>query len=304
MRLRLVDVDGNEASRTAAAEFGRDAQVIDARDLGPRLRLWASRRAMAAFAERLAAAGEPAGSGPVLTLLGSGDYHHLTAALLAGIAEPFTLLHFDNHPDWVRWAPRHHCGGWINRALDLDTVVRAVTIGPCSGDLSWPEFKGGNVAALADGRLELFPWRHAPTAVLRRIGKGASFRQVGRRVVWRNAAEDWPVFLEELHARIPTNAIWISIDKDVLRPTDAGTNWDQGEMPLGALLDGLQRLARGKRVLGADLCGNYSPRRFGASLAKRIEAAAERAVTPKDAALRRNVDVDRAIIGTLKEALG
>jgi len=74
-------------------------------------------------------------------------------------------------------------------------------------------------------------------------------------------------------------------------------------MPLGALLDGIQRLARGKRVLGADVCGNYSPRRFGLNLAKRVEAYLEHAEAPSEAAERRNVEVDRALIGIFKEAL-
>ena len=304
MRVRLVDLDGVGSPGAVAAELGLDAQVVDARDLGPRLRLWAAPSAMIEFAGRLAVAGQPKGSGPVLTLFGSGDYHHLTTALLRKVDEPFTLIHFDNHPDWVRLAPRFHCGAWVNRALELKTLVRVATIGPCSDDLDWPELKGGNVAALASGRIELYPWRRAPTTVLRQLGNNPSFQRKGRQVIWRNVADDWPIFLEELHTRIPTAAIWITIDKDVLRPSDAGTNWDQGQMPLGALLDGIQRLARGKRVLGADVCGNYSRRRFGLNVAKWIEAFLEHAVPPAEPAARRNLGVDRALIGTLKEALG
>jgi hypothetical protein len=303
MRLRVVDLDGVDSPRAVAAEFDLDAQVVDVRDLGARLRLWAAPSAMIEFGGRLAVAGQPKGRGPILTMFGSGDYHHLTTTLLAKVDEPFTLIHFDNHPDWVRFAPRFHCGAWVNRALELKSLVRVVTIGPCSDDLSWPELKGGNVAALASGRIELYPWRRPPTTVLRRLPDSPSARRKGREVAWRNVADDWPVFLEELHTRIPTAAIWITIDKDVLRPSDAGTNWDQGQMPLGALLDGIQRLARGKRVLGADVCGNYSPRRFGLNLAKRIEAHLEHAQPPSDAAARRNAEVDRALIGTLKEAL-
>jgi hypothetical protein len=301
MRLRLVDLDGGDSSRTVAAELGFDAQVIDARDMASRLRLWATPSAMIEFAGRLAFAGPPKGSGPVLTLVGSGDYHHLTTLLLAKVDEPFTLLHFDNHPDWVRLAPRFHCGAWINRALELKTLVRVVTIGPCSDDLAWPELKGGNVAALASGRIELYPWRREPTTVLRPLAN-PSVRRNGRQVIWHSVADDWPVFLEQLHTRIPTAAIWITIDKDVLRPSDAGTNWDQGQMPLTALLDGIHRLTRGNRVLGADICGNYSPRRFGINLAKRLEAFLERATPPAEGGERRNAEVDRALIGTFMEA--
>jgi len=303
MRLRLVDLDGNESMAAAAAELGSDVHRLDCRDLGPRLRLWATRSAFRDFAERLAAAGEPPGNGPVLTLLGSGDYHHLTAVLLARVHEPFTLVHFDNHPDWVRFAPHHHCGAWVNRALELPSIARIITIGPCSSDLARPELKGGNVAALASGRLELYPWRRADTTVLRRLGSSPCVRQQGRRLAWRNVGADWSGFLEELHARLPTKAIWFTIDKDVLRPADAATNWDQGEMPLEALLDGIRRLARGRRVIGADVCGDYSPADFDGNLLKRIESWQDHPPAPDAAARARNVAVNRAIIGALRESM-
>lgn len=303
MRIRLVDLDGNEAIAAAAAELGDGAQRLDCRDLGPRLRLWATRSAVAEFAERLEAAGPPPGGGPVVTLLGSGDYHHLTAVLLARVHEPFTLIHFDNHPDWVRLAPRHHCGSWVNRALEIESVVRVVTIGPCSGDLARPELKGGNLAALGSGRLELFPWRRQATTVLRRMPPSPCFRQDGRRLAWRNVGDDWIGFLGELRQRLPTEAIWLTIDKDVLQPADAGTNWDQGEMPLDALLEGIRRLARGKRVLGADVCGDYMPPDFGRNILKRIESWQDHAPAPAAAICARNAAANRAIMDALKESI-
>lgn len=303
MRVRLVDLDGNEAAAAAAEDFGGCAQRIDCRDLGPQLRLWTTRKLMTAFAGRLASAGEPPGHGPVLTLLGSGDYHHLTPALLARIDEPFTLLHFDNHPDWVRLAPRHHCGSWVNRAIVLPAVARVVTVGPCSGDLAWPEIKGGNLAALRSGRLELYPWRRAPTIVVRRLPRSPCLRQHGRTLAWRNVGGEWSAFLDELNARLPTEAVWLTIDKDVLRPADAGTNWDQGEMPLDSLIEGIRRLSRGKRVLGADLCGDYSPPEFGGNIVKRLESWQDHAPEPDDAARARNVVANRAIIGALRDVM-
>jgi hypothetical protein len=304
MRLRLVDLDGNETLAAVAAKLGAGAQRLDCRDMGARLRLWTSRSAVRQFAARMDRAPSPEGSGPVVTLLGSGDYHHLVTALLAKVNEPFTLLHFDNHPDWVRLAPRYHCGSWVNRALELPAIARIVTIGPCSDDLDWPEFKGGNLAALESGRLELYPWRHAPSSVLRKRRSTHCFHQEGRHLVWRNAGdESWPTFLDELRSRIPTEAVWFTVDKDVLRPADAATNWDQGQMPLAALLEGLRRLGQGKRVLGADLCGDYSKPVFGWNVIKRIEAWQDHPPAPETAARTRNVDVDLALIGALGEVM-
>lgn len=304
MRLRLVDLDGDESLANTAAAFGAGAQRIDCRDLARRLRLWATRSAMAAFTARLTRAGEPTGTGPVLTLLGSGDYHHLNAVLLAQVHEPFTVIHFDNHPDWVRLAPRHHCGSWVNRALALPNVTRIVTIGPCSDDLVWPEFKGGNLAALESGRLELYPWRHEPSMVLRHFRSNPCFQQQGHRLFWRAVGnEAWHEFIDELRSRIPTDAIWFSIDKDVLRPADAATNWDQGEMPLEALLNGIRTLSEGKRVLGADLCGDYSAPSFGWNVLKHIESWQDHPAAPDSAACERNASVTRVIAETLREAL-
>ncbi|POR51721.1 hypothetical protein CYD53_1061, partial [Bosea psychrotolerans] len=57
---------------------------------------------------------------------------------------------------------------------------------------------------------------------------------------------------------LPTKAIWITIDKDVLGRSDAVTNWDQGDMPLARLLLAVERLAAQCDVLGIDICGDYS----------------------------------------------
>ncbi len=54
---------------------------------------------------------------------------------------------------------------------------------------------------------------------------------------------------------IPTKHVYISIDKDVLRPQDAQTNWDQGTMSLQMLLIYIDYLFRYKHVLGVDVCG-------------------------------------------------
>lgn len=285
MRLRLLDLDGSLTGQPPLAS----AQRLDMRDLGPGLRLWAWPRVMAAFAARVAMAAAPEGEGTLVTFLGSGDYHNLTPALIAGVAEPFTLVHFDNHPDWVRFAPRHHCGAWVNRALRHPALARVVTMGPCSDDLVWPELKGGNLGALRSGRLQLHPWKHAPSRVLGRVGDNLGHRQQGRHLVWRNLAdEDRAFYFAEIAAALPTRAIWITIDKDVLRPADAFTNWDQGEMPLADLLLGLRTMIAGHRVLGIDICGEYAPIRHD-NLAKRWESFTDQ---PRDPARAEDLDLN------------
>ena len=75
------------------------------------------------------------------------------------------------------------------------------------------------------------------------LGDGAGHEQHENHLHWRNLADqDWPTFIEQLIQGLPTDAIWITIDKDVLASEDAATNWDQGGLPLGHLLAALRRV--------------------------------------------------------------
>ncbi|MBF0561670.1 MAG: arginase [Alphaproteobacteria bacterium] len=286
--MRIIDLDGSVTSQPLFRQkiATGEAQCLSMPDLGPALRLWGTRQAMVAFAERLAQAPSPPGCGVNITFLGSGDFHHLCPLLLTALLEPVTLLHFDNHPDWTRFAPRTHCGAWVNRALELPLVARVVTLGPCSRDLLYPYFKGANLAALRQGRLHLFPWRPPP-------------RRGGSLPAWRCVADDWEPFLDTLLASLPTEAVWVSIDKDVLRPEDAITNWDQGRMPLSALLVALRRIRAARRLLGVDICGEFAPIRHP-NLLKRLESWLDQPSLPMAPDLTRNAVTNAAILAVFE----
>src|SRR5690242_13386274 len=147
MHLQIFDLDGSLSPQTSLGDAApwQSIRTIDLRDLGPRLRLWSRGKTIAQTRQRLADLDAKIES--TITLLGSGDFHHVAALLHERIREPFTLVHFDNHPDWVRFAPRWHCGSWMNQALALPLLARAITLGPCSDDLVNPGLKGGNLAA-------------------------------------------------------------------------------------------------------------------------------------------------------------
>lgn len=307
MRLRILDIDGSLPAQPglAAAITASQAQRIDLRAGERGLRLWASRRRMRALSQHLAALPSPPGTGPLVTFYGSGDYHHLATALLDAVTEPVSVMHFDNHPDWVRIPPTHNCGGWVSRALTLPQVARIVTLGICSEDLALPQTKGGNLAALASGRLEIHPWRVPPSRVWGQVGDGFGHRQEGNYLVWDCLdTVDWSAFIDALCARLPTEAVWVTIDKDVLRPADAATNWDQGRMPLDTLLSALRRIALHRRVIGVDVCGEYSAPRF-ADPVKRFAAWLDHPGEAPDAAaaVARNDATNRALLATLQEIL-
>ena len=253
MRTRLIDLDSSISAQPPLAALVDEglAGCIDLRASAPRLRIFASRSAMREFADAVEAAALP-GRGAEITFYGSGDFHHMAAAFVARHDTPLTVIHVDNHPDWVTFPATHNCGAWVNRALELPQVAKIITIGPCSDDLKWPQLKGANLAAVRAGKLELFPWRAAPS------------RMLGRDDMrWRNLAdEDFDEFLDDLDGKIPTKAIYLSIDKDALCASEAVTNWDQGSMRLAHVAALVTALAQTRKILGIDVCGDYSPPRF------------------------------------------
>jgi arginase family enzyme len=302
VHLRILDTDGSvDATALGAAAPWASVVRVDLHDIGPALRLWSRRKNIDLARARIAETADPR---PSITFMGSGDFHHLAALLAERVDEPFTLLHFDNHPDWVRLAPRWHCGSWVNRVLALPNVQRVVTVGPCSDDLVDPDRKGGNLPALNAERLVLFPWQHAPSRARRHIADGPGHTWRAGYIHWRNLSEE-PLqeAVEVVLATIPTEAVWVTIDKDVLSEDEALTNWDQGRMPLAALLAMLRAVGARKRLLGADICGEYSPPRH-ANWLKRIEAKLDQPA--RDATDRQRIDdnvrSDCALARTLFEA--
>jgi arginase family enzyme len=261
MQLTVLDLDGSLTwqapvrTRLASGE----AELVDLRDLGATLRLWAWERDWRRYRARLPA---DQGREAQVLMIGSGDYHHLTAAFLERVAEPVTLVHFDNHPDWAWTFPRRHCGSWVNEALSMPHVTRVMTLGCCSDDLAKPDRRGANLRALRDGRLAMHPWRRPPTPLGARAAPVPGHDVHGGHLHWRgldgrSAAE----VATDLLAGIPTDAVWISFDKDVLAEEEAATNWDQGAMPLAFAEDLIAVLAARHRILGVDICGDFSPAR-------------------------------------------
>ena len=303
--MNILDLDHSLTAQEPIVQRLADGRAtrLDLLELGPQLRLWSTERNYQRFTQRLQQRPKRSTQRPEVFFVGSGDYHHLTPALLSNLPEPITLIHFDNHPDWVRFAPRCHCGSWINRALKMPNIKRIVTLGPCSDDLQNPQLKGGNLGALRRGDLQLFPWQHAPTKVWGRIGDGAGHEQRENHLHWRNLADqDWPSFLDNLIQSLPTEAIWITVDKDVLASEDAATNWDQGGMRLTHLLQAIRALATSKRVLGIDICGEFAKAPHH-NLLKRWEAKSDQPAPERwsESDLLRNSITNAALLELFEE---
>ncbi|MDY0241407.1 MAG: hypothetical protein RBR34_04430 [Rhodospirillaceae bacterium] len=259
----VVDLDGSLAHQQALGEWiaqGK-AQRIEAGDLAAKLRIVASRKAVAELDARLDAVWPR--TEPPLIFYGSGDFHHLAARFIARVQEPMIVLHFDNHPDWVTFPKTLNCGGWVSRALEHGPVTKVVTIGPASDDFIQPQLKFANLAALREGSLEMHPWRAAPSRLWGRPVDAPGCETIGGRLVWRELATgDFDGFLDELDGRLAPLPLWITLDKDVLSPNEATTNWDQGGMSLDLVFQAIRRLSRSRRLLGMDVCGDYSKPRY------------------------------------------
>ncbi|SEN51066.1 Arginase family protein [Lihuaxuella thermophila] len=153
-----------------------------------------------------------------ITFIGNGNYHYVTYLLLSEINRPFSLILFDNHTDakLPGGVPGLlSCGSWVSEAVLRLPHLRQAVI----------------------------------VGVSREQNLGPLDTQ-SKIVLWPNAGD-----AEKLLAGIPTEDIYISIDKDVLDRAHAVTNWDHGNMHLRELLKTLQTLIREKNVLGIDICG-------------------------------------------------
>jgi arginase family enzyme len=261
MRLEVIHLDEGLTGQTAflSACANREAKVIEVKDEARHIRLWGWDTDLKRVSSKL-----PGCDAPTLAFLGSGDFHHVSAMLIERAAshagEPFTVIHLDNHPDWVRRTHGMHCGSWVNRALSIPEVAKVITAGVCSRDLQHPEWKGGNLDALRKGRLELFAYEQPPSSVSGDYGTGASFHQDGRRLHWSCISDmGLATFAAVLLSRVQTAAIYITLDKDVLVLDDAVTNWDQGKLHLDDIIGLIRALASRYEIIGADVVGDYSP---------------------------------------------
>ena len=68
--------------------------------------------------------------------------------------------------------------------------------------------------------------------------------------------------MRQLIRRLPTQEIYLSIDKDCLARPYALTNWEEGLLSLEELSSMLTVMAHEAHIAGADIVGEYSLPRF------------------------------------------
>lgn len=156
-----------------------------------------------------------------ITFIGSGNYHYVSYLLLKEMTKPFTLVLFDNHPDLGTGKNQENkmlsCGSWVYHALKKNPLLQQVVI-------------------------------IGPTVIL------ANHSTYPRTVIFPfDGVHHYS--LKSILSAIPTDNVYISIDKDVLNTANALTNWDQGIMDIETLTHFLRYILKNKQANGVDICG-------------------------------------------------
>lgn len=180
---------------------GKEVSRVEARDI-PGTNCYCDEDAMNAIRSRIA----PYSSGEI-HFIDSGNYHYMTRIWLEKISEPFDLLVFDNHTDMQppAFGGLLSCGGWIyDSVMELPLLQKVILIGPDEEAFSRvePEIQK-KVEFLSREKL-----------------RGMELMEI----------------LDFVKEQTGKNPLYISIDKDVLCPEDADTNWSQGDMRLETMV--------------------------------------------------------------------
>ena len=182
--------------------------------------------------------------GPFI-LYGSGDFHYLSALWLRRLAQPFVLVSFDNHPDWAITPPKWACGGWINRALELDHLQHVAIWGCGNFECWWPHNLFANRSAQRAGKLEVHPWADDRPAEDQRR-PGAILK------------ENWRQKFDEFAASLRGANLYVTIDLDCLGANHMVTNWENGRFDIDDLEWALAKLRQRNQIIAGDVCGGFS----------------------------------------------
>jgi hypothetical protein len=268
MEMRILELDGS-LNAQAALLARTAAPVIPLHEWAPRIRLACRfaqfERFQSALDERL---GVAADDRPQLTWYGSGDFHHVSLALLRRLRTPFNLLVIDNHPDWMRGVPFLHCGTWLWHAARLPLARHIFHVG---GDVDfdnyyrwmapWPLLRSGRITVFpAVRRYQRGMWSDVPAPPLRLQADASLEPDRIEELVWP--------YRDEL-ARCP---LYISLDKDVLTAEEAVVNWDSGHLHVSEveqLLTTFVAAADGN-MAGMDIVGDWSPVRVHGALRRML----------------------------------
>ncbi len=297
MLTRILHLDDGIMAQESLRQ--RAADIVDLQSWGPRIRIACSfpryRRFQSELMQKL---GSWTRERPELIFYGSGDFHHVSLALLRRIEGPFNLLMLDKHPDWMRAIPVLHGGTWLYQALQMPNLQQVFHLG---GELDFDNWFRWLAPwqALRSGRLTVFPavrrferskWKLVPNEPLR-------------------SAPDEPVTPERLEqllgpriADLARHPLYITLDKDVMRADDAVVNWDSGFLTweeIQTVLQWFWQACHGN-LAGMDVLGDWSPVRMQGVFRWLLHATEHpRQCIDAEAAQRINAATNQALLETV-----
>ncbi len=194
----------------------------------------------------------------------SGNYHYMTRLFTDLIDLPFSLVLFDNHTDMQESMIEGllSCGNWAGSVLRSNPhLQQLLLIGPpsqvinedleslCSQNESHPDHEDRRPykKILTISREDL---SSVPSDCL--FSEEAIQPYSGSKASEASMLKEYFPVLNDLVPDIP---LYLSIDKDLLAPDWALTNWDQGEMTLPCMSTFLRFFRSRYHILGTDICG-------------------------------------------------
>ena len=239
---------------------------------------------------------------PAIHFFDNGNYHYMSKLWTDRVQEPFDLVVFDHHPDMQppRFGDILSCGGWVKKVLEENKFVQNVVIIGVADHLV--EELQEDIASLGDRASSLVIVKESELANiddrrktrdertasgLQTIDESRKTRDDREKVDSRKLevdslnngvsrgidAESAKSHFIRLKPR--TSNLYLSIDKDVLSPADAATNWDQGSLTFETMTAIISELARNRKILGVDICGEraqeFKPIENGAQTAQEAD---------------------------------
>jgi hypothetical protein len=302
MQVRVLNLDGSLPVQKEFMTCQRPA-LFDFQAWGPVIRMACSFGRFRRFERGLhSLLGDYDAGGPITTFCGSGDFHHVSLALLRRIRTPINLLVIDKHPDWMRGIPFLHCGTWVYHAAQLPQVQRVFHVG---GDLDfdnsyqwlapWSMLRAGKIVVLPGiRRFQRGAWKNVPNQPVRCSSELPATSQIVSTLVqpYRKELASFPLY--------------ISLDKDVMPANEAIVNWDSGYLSLaevGLVLNGFLQAARGK-LAGMDCVGDWSPVHLRGSLRRVMHWMMHPSLAvDTNQASRRNGHVNQEVLKWVRTAI-
>jgi len=261
------DIDGSIAAQRAVID--RLDRTVDLNSFEQDLRLWANQRGIRKLRNTIRDL-RIRKDARWLSLVGSGDFHHVTSLLIEALPEefrPVNLIVIDNHPDWTKLPPAYHCGNWVSTVLKLKWLESVILIGQDSDDLESRNLWFSPFEHLYSGLLRLYPYSKesifAPLRWPRQVRSATGIEQIasGTNIFFKSLeSRGIEKLTSEIAASLAGSNVYLSIDKDVLSTDYALTDWHQGKLRLSDLTYLIQRLVAGCNLIGADICGEAAPR--------------------------------------------